>query len=134
MTLTFDIATIITAIMAALAAFMLIALLVLIAVYVYTSWALMTIANKTKTKYAWLAWIPIANLYLIVTVAKLRWQYLFLMLLVLIPGIGGMLCMGLMAWWYWRIAEVRKLPGWLGILMIIPVINLIVLGILAWGK
>jgi hypothetical protein len=130
----FDLANVMTAIIGLIAAFILIGVLVLIAVYIYTSIALMTIAKKTKTKYAWLAWIPIANLYLIVKTAKLPWQYLFLMLLVFIPGIGGLVCAGLMIWWFWRIAEVRKLPGWLGILMIIPVINLVVLGILAWSN
>lgn len=131
---TFDIATIIASVMGLVAAFIVIAAFVLLAVYVYTSYALMTIANRTKTKYAWLAWIPIANLYLVVTIAKLPWPYVFLILVSLIPGIGGLAYMGLMAWWFWRIAEVRKLPGWLGILMIFPIINFIVLGILAWSK
>jgi hypothetical protein len=130
MVLNFDVATLI----ASLAAFAFIAVLAAIALYVYCSWALMTIANKTKTKYAWLAWIPIANLYLIVTIAKLEWYYMFLMILAFVPAVGGLICMGLMVWWYWKIAEARKMPGWLGILMIFPIVNLIVLGILAWSK
>jgi hypothetical protein len=31
------------------------------------------------------------------------------------------------------IAEARKKPSWLGILSIVPIVNLIVLGYLAWS-
>ena len=38
-------------------------LLVWLPVYIYLSWALMVIAQKTSTPNAWLAWIPIGNLH-----------------------------------------------------------------------
>jgi hypothetical protein len=41
-----------------------------LAVYVYMALALQTIAIKTNTENPWLAWIPIANLILMLNVAK----------------------------------------------------------------
>ncbi|MFH1376456.1 MAG: hypothetical protein ABIH25_02360 [Candidatus Woesearchaeota archaeon] len=105
-----------------------------IAVYIYMAIALMTIANKTKTPNAWLAWIPIANYYLMTQIAKVPWWTFFAFLLVLIPAIGSLAFLAVSVWWWWRIAEVRKRPGWLGILTIIPIVNLIIVGVLAWAK
>jgi len=52
--------------------------------YVYTALALMTIATKTNTKDGWLAWIPIANIILMLNIAKkpIWWIILFLVPLV----------------------------------------------------
>ena len=49
------------------------------AAYVYMSLALQTIADKTKTENSWLAWIPIANLVLMLNIAKkpMWWLILF---------------------------------------------------------
>src|SRR5690348_4514938 len=39
--------------------------------YIYVSLALQTIANKTgNTQNSWLAWIPIANIFLMLSIAK----------------------------------------------------------------
>ena len=104
-----------------------------IAVYAYAAYALMTIANKTKTKNSWLAWIPIANVWLIVKIAEQPdWQVLAL-LLYFVPVVGSIAFLAVTAFWFWKISENVDKPGWLGILMILPVINLIVMGILAWA-
>jgi hypothetical protein len=52
--------------------------------YVYLALALQTIATKTGTPNAWLAWIPIGNIILMLNVAKkpLWWFLLFLIPLV----------------------------------------------------
>ena len=49
-------------------------------VYVYVSLALMTIATKTNTANAWLAWIPIVNIFLMLNIAQkpVWWFILFL--------------------------------------------------------
>jgi len=109
--------------------------LIMIALYVYGAWALMTIARKTKTEYPWLAWIPLANLYLMTQIAGVQW-WTFLIVIVawLIPVVGGLIGLIIMLWWWWKIAEARNRPGWWGILMIVPILNLVLLGILAWGK
>ena len=41
-----------------------------LAAYLYMSLALQTIATKTNTANTWLAWIPIANLFLMLGIAK----------------------------------------------------------------
>ena len=45
-------------------------LVVIFIVYVIYSFLLMKIAQKTKTENAWLAWIPIANIFLMAFIAK----------------------------------------------------------------
>ena len=55
-----------------------------LAVYVYMALALQTIAQKTNTENGWFAWIPIANIILMLTIAKkpIWWIVLFLIPLV----------------------------------------------------
>ncbi len=118
--------------MGLLAGFLVVALVIGIAVYIYMALALMTIAKKTKTPNGWLAWIPIANLYLMTQIAGVPAWTMLAFLLVIIPFIGGLAFMAVYIWWWWKIAEVRKKEGWLSILMIIPIVNLIIIGIIAW--
>ncbi len=117
--------------------FLLTVSLVSLALYVYGAWALMVIAQKTKTKNPWLAWIPFANLYLMTDIAKVPWWTLLSVILTIIPIInliGIWVFIGVTIWWWWKIAEVRGRPGWWSLLMLIPIVNLVILGILAWGK
>jgi hypothetical protein len=96
------------------------------AAYVYMSLALQTIADKTKTENSWLAWIPIANLILMLNIAKkpMWWLILFFVPLVNIV-------IAIMVWM--AVAEARGKPSWWGVLTIVPVANLIVPGMLAWS-
>ncbi len=98
-----------------------------LAVYVWLALCLHIIANKTSTPNAWLAWIPIANAYLMCKVADRSgwWTILFFIPLVNII-IAIIIWMG--------IAQARDKPSWLGILIIIPVVNLIIPGILAFAE
>ena len=105
---------------------LLIVLAMCAAIYVYMALALQTIAVKTNTPNAWLAWIPIANLILMVTVAR---KPLWWLLLLLIPIVG--LVVGIIVWM--GIAEARGKPNWWGILMLVPVANFVVPGYLAWS-
>ena len=110
---------------AALGAFMLVFFLFFVAIYVYMALALSTIAKKTNTENPWLAWIPIANIVLMLNIAKkpIWWIILFF-----IPLVG--IVMAIIVWM--AIAEARGKPNWWGILLIIPVVGLIVPGYLAW--
>lgn len=107
-------------------AMMLVFLVFFAAIYVYFALALQTIAKKTNTENAWLAWIPILNIILMLNIGKkpLWWIILFLIPLVNIA-------MAIIVWM--AIAEARGKPNWWGILMIVPVANLIVPGYLAWA-
>ena len=104
------------------------------AVYVYTAIALMAIAKKTKTKNAWLAWIPVANIYLMTQIAEVQWWTMLFLLFAWIPVLGPAIVMGLTIYWWWNIAERRKMPGWMGILMAVPIVNLVAIGMIAWSK
>ncbi len=97
-----------------------------IAMYIYVALALQTIANKTTTPNAWLAWIPIANIFLMLSVAKkpMWWFILFLIPLVNIV-------ISIITWM--GVAEAVKKPSWWGILLIVPVAGLVVPGYLAWA-
>jgi hypothetical protein len=94
--------------------------------YVYISLALQTIATKTGTANEWLAWIPIANLFLMLSVAK-KPMWWFLLFLIPLANV----VVAIMVWM--AVAEARGKPNWWGILMIVPLVNLVVPGYLAWA-
>ncbi|MGB7055620.1 MAG: DUF5684 domain-containing protein [bacterium] len=95
-------------------------------IYIYYAICLMIIANKTNTPNSWLAWIPIANIYLMCKVAgKPGWW----VILFFIPFVN--IVIAIIVWM--KVAEARKKPGWVGILMIIPFVNLIIPGYLAFS-
>jgi len=98
-----------------------------LAVYVWAALCLHTIANKTNTPNGWLAWIPIANIYLMCKVAGKPgwWTILFF-----IPIVN--IVFAIIVWM--GIAEARGKPSWWGILMIIPLVNFVIMGILAFGR
>jgi len=99
--------------------------LLFIAVYAYHAYTLQIIAEKTNAKDSWWAWVPIANVFLMLRIAK---KSAWWILLFLIPLVN--LVIVVMVWW--KIAELRNKPGWLGILMVIPMLNLIPPGLLAF--
>jgi hypothetical protein len=109
--------------LAFLGIFMLFFFVFFVAMYVYMALALQTIAKKTNTENPWLAWIPIANLFLMVNIAR---KPLVWVLLLFIPIVGVILV-------WMPIAEARGKPSWWGILAAIPPVNLIVPGYLAWA-
>ena len=97
-----------------------------IAIYVYLAICLQTIARKTGTEHGWLAWIPIANAYLMCKVAgKPGWWLLLFFIPIVNIVIMVIVWMG--------IAEARDKKGWLGILMIVPIANLVIPGYLAFS-
>jgi len=98
-----------------------------IIVYIWIAICVQTIAKKTNTPDEWLAWIPIANVYLLCKMAGMSGWWT---LAVFVP----LLNIVMMIIWWWSVAEKRNKPGWLGILMVIPGVNIIVPGILAFSE
>lgn len=112
---------------ALLGAFFMIYLVFILAIYVYTALALMTIAQKTNTENGWLAWIPIANVVLMCNIAgKPIWWIILCFIPLVNIVIFIMLWMG--------IAEARNKPSWWGVLLIVPLVGLVVPGYLAWSE
>lgn len=109
-----------------LGGFLVIFLICIVVFYVFMALAVQTIANKTHTENAWLAWIPIANIFLLLNIAK---KPLWWFLLILIPIAN--IVVAILVWM--AVAEARNKPNWWGILMILPLVNLVALGYLAWS-
>lgn len=106
-----------------------------IAVYIYFAIALMAIASKLKVPNGWLAFIPIGNLYLLTQIAGVPWWSLFAFVLSFIPVIGPIAILAVTIWWFWKICERLGKEGWWGIVIaLIPIANLILIGMLAWGE
>lgn len=115
----------------------------MLALHIYKAVVLMTVARKTNTPNGWLAFIPVAHLYLKTQIAKVHWALMFIpvvaFLLMFIPLIGFVF--SLLFWitlfvWngfiFWKICEARGKPGWWGILIVIPVVGWVMMGLLAW--
>jgi hypothetical protein len=103
--------------------------------YIYTSIALYTIAKKLKIEPAWLAWVPVANLALVAMCANRSWTWVFAWFLVIIPFFGWLALVAINVWFWWVIAEKRKISGALSLLQIIqPIGYWVMVGIIAWRK
>jgi len=113
--------------------FMLFGVILGIALYLYSAYCLYHIAKKTNTENEWLAWIPLANIYLMVKIARLPVWWLLVFLTAFIPVLN-LLAIVLLGYIWWKIAEERRRPGWWGILMLIGPINLVIIWFLAFGE
>ncbi len=105
----------------------LISIIIGIGLYIYIALCLQTIARKTDTPNGWLAWIPIANLYLL---CKLGGKPGWWLILLFIPIVN--IIIQFIVWI--GIANQRNKPVWLGVVWFIPILNLITTGILAFSE
>jgi hypothetical protein len=98
-----------------------------IAAYVYTSLAYMKIAKKLNHPNSWFAWIPILNIVLHLQLAGMSGWYILLMLVPVANVVVYVIAM-------MNICEKLDKEKLLGLLVLVPFANFILLGILAWGK
>jgi len=88
-----------------------------------------------KYKKSWLAWIPIANISMMLQLGDFHWAWVFL---ILIPILGWIALFVLVIIATWRIFEDLDYPGWLSLAPIIPqvggIAHLVIIGIVAWYK
>lgn len=117
------------------------AIILWIIIYAYSALTVMFTAKKLKTEPAWLAWIPIANLVLLSKMAKKHWWPVLLLAGFIIPFVNfvaAILFIVYMFIWFYKITEQRGYPGWISILIIIPILGniwgLVLWGMLAWSK
>ena len=101
-------------------------LLVILALYVYTALCIQQIAKKTSTEDDWWAWVPILNMLLLCKIAR---KPLWWVLLLFIPLVN--IVIGILIWV--GVCEVRGKSGALAIGLILPLVNLVVLGYLAFS-
>lgn len=102
-------------------------------VYIYASLCLQLIAKKTNQGPVWLAWVPVGNLFLMCKIASLDYKWLLGYLLTFIPLVGVIFGLAINGYLWYRIALVRNQPGWLGILACLPLVNLVIMGYLAFS-
>lgn len=90
------------------------------------SYTIYSIAKRTGAGNAWLAFVPVANLYLLGVAGG---QSPLVFLLCFVPGVNivGFALIGL------GLARARGKPDWVGLAFALPVVNLFVLGYLAFG-
>ena len=109
--------------------------LVSLAIYLYFAFALMSIAKKTGTPNGWFGFIPILNVYLVTQIAGVSGWWTLSVLLPIIPFIGSLAMLGVSIYLIWLVSEKCGKPGWWSIVItFVPIVNLILMGILAWGK
>lgn len=111
-----------------------VSLVIGLAAYLYAAFALMAIAKRTNTPNGWLGFIPIANVYLMTQIARLPWWWTLCVVAAIIPLVGGLVMLAAMIYIWWKIAERLGKPGWWSLLLLVPVVNLVILGIMAWGS
>lgn len=101
-------------------------LILLFGLYIYLALCLQVLAKKTNTPNGWLAWIPIADIFLMLQIAQ---KPLWWFLLFLIPIVN--IVIGIIIWM--KIAERVGKPNWVGVLLIVPVIGIAIPGYLAFS-
>jgi hypothetical protein len=124
--------------LAMFAGFVFVAFIISIGLYIYTSFAYMTIAKKAKQSSPGLAWIPVVGPAIIAfRSSKMHWWPWLILIGIFIPLISTYANLAFFIFfvvWRWRLMEEIKKPGWWSLLMIIPIVNLIMMGIAAWNK
>jgi hypothetical protein len=125
--------------------FILVFLLIFVPIYVYSALALSKIAKRLKYSKPWLAWIPIANMWLFPAMAKMHWwpvlvfliatlAYLIFSLIIVflsttLPFLGLSIFFASFVYtamsilyavyftiWLYKICMFRHKPGWLAII------------------
>lgn len=119
--------------MALFAGIMFIAFIFFVIFYIYGALCLQFIAKKTSQEPVWMAWVPIANLFLMCRVAGLSYWWLLILLTSFIPILGPIANAVFFAFLWYKIALARNKPGWIGALAFLPLINIIVIGYLAFS-
>lgn len=104
-----------------------------IGAYIFGALCLQAIAKKVNKEPAWLAWIPIGNLFLLCKIAGLKYWWLFIFFAAVMPILGILAVLGFLGYAWYRVALALKKPGWIGALAALPLAGLISVGYLAFS-
>ena len=123
--------------LALIAGILIFVILIAIALYIYSSLAFMAIGRKAKLSSPGLAWIPGVGPFIIsFQASKMHWWPWLLLIGTLIPVAGFIFFLVFLVFatiWRWKMFERIKSPGWWAIMLLIPIVNLVFMGIAAWG-
>lgn len=124
-------------IVAALMVMFAVMMLIMVVLYIYLGFVYMAIGKKAKYPLYGLAWIPgIGPLIVTNRIADMHWWPILLLAGFWIPIVGQLLMLALAVFstiWLWKTFEAVDRPGWWALLCLIPIVNLVMLGIAAWG-
>ena len=93
----------------------------------FIAYCLMKIAQREKVNHAWIAFIPVANIFLMLKLAGLSYWF-FILFFVPLANIIILVLI------WMKIAERLGSSKWLGLLMLLPLVNLGVIIYLAFAK
>ena len=115
-----------------------IAFIIVVIIYIYAALAYMALAKKIGTPNGWLAFIPVANTYLMSQMAGMPWWPMLLMIGFFIPFFQVFFIIAFLVFsliWAWKIFEKVGRPGWWVLIALVPfvggIIELVLLGIAA---
>jgi Family of unknown function (DUF5684) len=94
--------------------------------YLYVCYCLREIARKQAFKRDWLAWVPLANLYV---ASRLIGHGIGWTILYLVPIVDIVFLILLIV----KMARLMGRSGWLGVLILIPIVDLFVAWEIAFG-
>lgn len=115
------------ALMAGLGMIMIVIEIISLLLYLFFCYCIFLIAKKLDIPAPWLAFIPIVQIWTIVSCAGKPWWWI---LLLFIPLVGFFV--GIVIWM--SITEKMGRNKWLGLLMLVPIVNFIFLAMLAFSK
>jgi len=104
-----------------------------LASYAYISYCLQLVAQKTDTPNSWFAWVPIMSFILLFDIAEKPRYWAFSLFLSLVPFLGGLLMLAVSCFIFWEICLRRNKPGWVAILLLLPVVQFFAWGYLAFS-
>lgn len=131
--------------------FLLLFFLFFLALYIYNSIALQTLAKRFNLQNTWFAWIPFLNIYLTLQLANMDTMLMIVFVLpiilqvftfipyisilaVILIALSSLATHVIIVIAYMKICERRGYDKALGLLSIVYIAQLVLLGILAWGK
>jgi len=124
--------------MAAFGGMMIFAIVIGLAAYVFGALAWMKIGNSLRYEYSWLAWIPVANMFMIAILGDLPvWLPIVLIVGYFIPFVNILAGIGwLVVMIYATLNIARKLgkPEWYCVGIVIPLLNLWVMYDMGWNS
>ncbi len=119
-------------------AFLFIFFILMAVLYIYTSLAYFAVAKKARLKTPGLAWIPaVGPMIIAYQSSNMHWWPWLLLIGFLIPFVGIIAIIIFAVYsviWHWKMFETIGKPGWWAILSLIPIVNLVLIGIAAWSK
>jgi hypothetical protein len=85
-----------------------------VALYVVIAYSIMTMANRMGVANSWMAWVPIANMYLLCQMAELEIMWFVI----------SLFCGPVGLYVLWKVVEKTGKPGWSVLLLLVPCVNL----------